>query len=96
MRRAARTDANQAHVVGIFIAAGWVVQSTASLGGGFPDLICAREGSVLFVEVKDGDKKPSEQALTEAQVKWHRMWAPHVALHVVATDEEARKLAERG
>jgi len=92
MRRAARTDANQTSIVGIFIASGWVVQSTASLGAGFPDLICARQGRVVFVEIKDGSKKPSERELTEAQQKWHKLWRGHIKLYVVDCNEDAYQI----
>jgi hypothetical protein len=39
------------------------------------------------MEVKDGEKPPSAQKLTSAQVKWHGMWMGQV--DIVRTDAEA-------
>ena len=52
MRRRARTDANQSAIVEALRAVGWKVQSTATIGGGFPDLVVSRGHDVRLVEVK--------------------------------------------
>jgi hypothetical protein len=31
---------------------GWLVHDTSSQGNGFPDLVCARNGVVVLVEIK--------------------------------------------
>lgn len=69
MRRRAKVDANHAAVVQALRAAGWCVQDTSRLGGGFPDLVIAKGGRVELVEVKDGAKPPSARLLTMAEIK---------------------------
>jgi Holliday junction resolvase len=72
--RAARTDANHIQVVSALRAAGATVQSLAAVGKGVPDLLVGHQGHTLLMEVKDGDKSPSQRKLTEDQLKWHREW----------------------
>ena len=72
--RAARTDANHVQVVSALRAAGATVQSLAGVGKGVPDLLVGHQGHTLLMEVKDGDKSPSQRKLTEDQLKWHREW----------------------
>lgn len=67
MRRRGRTDANQAAIVEALRQVGWKVQSTASLGGGFPDLVIARGYDVRLVEVK-----APKGRLTEDQQRFHQ------------------------
>jgi hypothetical protein len=80
MRRAARTDANQAEVVKALRDAGATVTDTSGVGGGFPDLTVGYEDETYLMEVKDGDKPPSAQKLTEPQEKWHREWKGHACV----------------
>jgi len=72
--RAARIDANHEQVVSALRAAGASVQSLAGVGKGVPDLLVGFQGKTLLMEVKDGRKTPSEQRLTEDQVRWHGAW----------------------
>ena len=72
--RAAKVDANQIQVVSALRAAGATVQSLAGVGKGVPDLLVGHQGHTLLMEVKDGDKSPSQRKLTEDQLKWHREW----------------------
>lgn len=65
MRKRARVDANQREIREALESVGWKVKSTASLGDGFPDLICARGHDVRLVEVKQLKGK-----LTEDQQKF--------------------------
>lgn len=74
MRRAAKIDANQTQVVIALRAAGAVVHSLASCGNGVPDLLVAFRGQTMLMEIKDGAKVKSKQALTPAQVGFHRAW----------------------
>ena len=74
MRRAAKIDANQPAVVSALRAAGAVVHSLAAVGNGMPDLLVAYAGRTLLMEVKDGSKTPSQQALRDKQTAFHQAW----------------------
>lgn len=87
MRRAARLDSNHVDVVKALRSAGMTVQSLAAVGQGVPDLLVGWRGLNLLAEVKDGDKKPSAQALTVAEQEWHATWGGHVV--VVRDADEA-------
>jgi hypothetical protein len=65
------------------------VQSLAAIGDGCPDLLVAKHGKVLLVEVKDGARRPSERRLTEDEVRWHAAWRAHLAVVVVESAEQA-------
>lgn len=85
MRRAARTDANQAEIVDVLRRAGRSVSVTAGVGRGFPDLVVGHRGKTFLLEVKDGAQPPSKQRLTEDEKLWHMEWRGHVAVvHSVA------------
>lgn len=73
--RAAKVDANQNRIVMALRAVGATVQSLAEVGKGVPDLLVGFRGELVLLEVKDGAKVPSAQALTPDQVAWHRQWA---------------------
>jgi Holliday junction resolvase len=90
MRRAAKIDANQEAVVIALRAAGAQVQSLAAVGKGVPDLLCQYEGTFYLIEVKDGQKPPSQRKLTDDQVKWHSEWKS-AFLGVVENPEQALK-----
>jgi Holliday junction resolvase len=72
--RAARTDANHIQVVEALRSVGATVQSLAGMGKGVPDLLVGYRQTTLLMEVKDGQKSPSQRKLTEDQLKWHREW----------------------
>lgn len=74
MRRFARTDSNQAEIVDAFRKLECTVTPTHQLGSGFPDLAVGVAGVNLLVEVKDGDKSPSDRRLTEDELHWHAEW----------------------
>ena len=81
--RAARVDANHTAVVSALRAAGCLVESLAGVGKGVPDLLVGyadknHDLQFWMVEVKDGAKAKSAQALTPAQIKWHHDWDGHV------------------
>lgn len=67
VRRAARVDANHAEITRALRQCGWVVHDTSGTGGGFPDLVIAKNGRLEMVEVKDGKKRPSARRLTVAE-----------------------------
>lgn len=81
-------------VVKIFEAHGWLSLSTAALGGGAPDVIFARSGKVIFVEVKSWTVPPSKRRLRPGQEKWHERWGSHVRVEVVDSEERALRLAQ--
>lgn len=74
MRRAARTDANQPEIVQAYRDLGFSVQPLHAVGQGVPDLLIARTGLNYLVEVKDGEKVPSDRKLTKPQKAWHAAW----------------------
>lgn len=90
--RAARIDRNQPEIVKALRSVGVSVQHLHQVGAGCPDLLCAANQSVFLIEVKDGDKPPSAQALTPDQVTWHAAWEAPV--HVCNTVESALQVAE--
>lgn len=74
MRRAAKTDANQADIVAGLRTIGASVQILAAVGKGCPDLAIGYRGVNYLVEIKDGSKAPSETKLTPDQLRWHGDW----------------------
>lgn len=86
MRRAARTDGNHQDVVQALRGAGILVKSTAAVGDGFPDLLCAFRGVLVLLEVKDGSLPPSERKLTAKETEFVAAWP---RTYVVTSPEEA-------
>ena len=74
MRRAAKTDANQAAIVAGLRAVGASVQILAAVGHGCPDLLIGYRSVNYVLEIKDGRKPASETKLTPDQVRWHADW----------------------
>jgi hypothetical protein len=91
MRRAAKIDANQQAVVDALRQVGATVHSLAAVGGGCPDLLVGFRGRTFLMEVKDGNKPPSERRLTPFQVLWHEQWTGG-SLTVVNSPEDALKV----
>jgi hypothetical protein len=94
VRRAARLDANHAEIVEAFKAAGCGVLSLAGLGNGVPDLLVVgpdamRGGdlALFLVEIKDGSKPKSQQALTADQVRFHADWPVFIVRSVAEVRE---------
>jgi len=81
MKYGARIDANQPEIVAALRKAGCTVQHLHAVGKGCPDLLCALQGITFLIEVKDGAKPPSKQALTPDQATWHAGWGAPV--HIV-------------
>jgi Holliday junction resolvase len=95
MRRAAKTDANQAEIVAAFRRLGWSVASLHRVGDGVPDLLVARGGINVLVEVKDGAKVPSARKLTPEQVEFFVSWRGRIEIvktvdDVIALLQESR------
>ena len=90
MRRAARIDRNQPEIVEALRKLGASVQPLHTVHDGVPDLLIGYQGRNFLLEVKDGERVPSAQKLTQCQVEWHDAWAGQAA--VVTSTEEAIKL----
>ena len=89
MRRAARTDDNHAAVMRCLRKAGAEVTDLSKVGQGCPDLLVSHAGKWYLVEVKDGQKAPSQRKLTPAQHEWHKKQMAHVC--VVENEHDALK-----
>jgi len=80
--KAAKIDLNQPEIVKALRDAGVSVQSTAGVGKGFPDLVCALGDDMWLMEVKGPKGK-----LTPDQVEFISAWKGVV--HIVRTPAEA-------
>lgn len=78
-----RQDQNHSQIVKDLRLLGYQVHEMKSVGGGFPDILVARNGHMCLVEIKTDDGK-----LNDKQKKWHNEWqGPKVA--VVRSTEQA-------
>lgn len=77
MRRRAKVDRNHGEVVTALRDMGWWVHSTAQLGDGFPDLMIAKAGRLLLIEVKDGTLAPSKRKLSPDEEDLHAALKQH-------------------
>jgi hypothetical protein len=67
----ARVDGNQAAITHALRQAGCLVQTTHTIGRGFPDLvICTPTGLLALIEIKTPGGK-----LTQDEVQWHAKWS---------------------
>lgn len=73
MRRAARVDSNSHEIVEGLRKAGAYVR-VITQGDGLPDLLVGYRGHTLLIEIKDGQKPPSQQKLTAAEQKFFDEW----------------------
>ena len=89
MSYARKVDTNQAAIVAALRQVGAEVQPLHTLGGGVPDLLVAFRGANYLLEVKDGDKSPSKQALTPDEAAWHARWLRKGQVAIVKTIDEA-------
>lgn len=86
--RPRRVDANHSGIVQALTQAGCWVTDLSGVGRGCPDLlVCGPSRKWVLLEIKDGDKPPSAQKLTAAQIKFHRD-CPGL-IHVVRNIKEA-------
>ena len=89
MRRASRVDANQADIVKAARKLGATVRIVSSLSDGGGDLILGVRGVNLLVEVKDGNRAPSERRLTPKEAEFHAAWRGQIAV-VESVDDLVR------
>jgi Holliday junction resolvase len=73
-RRAARVDANQNEIVTMLRKMGYSVAITSDCGKGFPDIVVGRSGRNYLFEIKDGNKVPSKQKLTDLEQQFADTW----------------------
>ena len=92
MRRRAKADRNHAELSGLFRALGCVVEDIHDIGRGLGDLLVRlpHGGRVLLVEIKDGERPPSERKLTPAEAKQAARWGD--AYVVVTSQADVRAL----
>lgn len=89
----ARVDDNQKAVVKFLRDHGVTVAVTSGMGKGFPDLVCGYKGRNILLELKDGNKQLSAQALTPEQRIWHFDWKGQI--DVVNTPEMAWEVIKK-
>jgi len=85
-----RTDRNQLEIMRALRAAGASCTSLADVGKGVPDLLVgiptAAGGETHLVEVKDGAKTVSRQALTPAQERFITGWLGSPVIILMSVD----------
>lgn len=90
MRRAAKVDANHNEIVDALRDAGCSVLSLAAVGRGCPDLLVSAAVypyDLALLEIKDGNKPPSQTKLTAKQKTFRDTW--NGPIHVVKSVDEA-------
>ena len=95
-----RTDSNQSCVVERLRRLGCLVLPIHMVGHGCPDLICGIYHPVsdkplllCLIEIKDGEKPPSQRKLTPDEAKFHSDWEGFV--YIINSAEEAQELVEK-
>lgn len=84
MRRG-NVDKNHPEIVRKLRMIGASVQSTASVGGGFPDIVVGWRGLNYLFEIKDGKNKTQAN-----QDEFHAAWRG--SIHVVYSFDEILKI----
>ena len=72
-RRAAKVDSNQSEVVKAFRDLGWYVLIISQLKN-CCDIMVSRNGRTIAIEIKDGEKPPSQQKLSDGEIKFRDEW----------------------
>ena len=88
-RRAAKVDANQSEIVKAFRSMGWYVLIISQLKN-CCDIIVSKNGRTVAVEIKDGNKPPSQQKLSAGELKFQSEWQGEYAL--IKSIDDARGL----
>tara|TARA_R110000850_G_scaffold160756_1_gene285169 strand:- start:188 stop:571 length:384 start_codon:yes stop_codon:yes gene_type:complete len=91
-RRAARVDDNQSEVVACFRRLGWSVLIISQLKN-CCDIIVAKGGETIAIEIKDGNKPPSARKLSEGEQKFKDNWLGRWEL-VASVDDVIKLNAE--
>lgn len=88
MRRAARKDANAPHIVQALRGIGAKVHILD--GKGIGDLLVGFRGELSVLELKDGNKPPSQRKLRPSQKKFHDDWQGYRIYKVESIEEALR------
>lgn len=72
MRKQGRVDANQPKIVEALRRIGATVNITSNLGEGFPDIVVSFRDEWFHIEIKDGERPPSERRLTDDETRFHK------------------------
>lgn len=91
-RRAARVDSNHAEIVKALRSIGCSVVSLAPLGNGCPDLLVGIFGRNILMEIKDGEKPPSQRLLSPMEREFHSTWKGQLVT-VLTVDDAIRAVA---
>lgn len=83
---AKRIDSNQNSIVKALRDHGATVR-VVSQGDGLPDLLVGYKGETALLEVKDGDKFPSQRKLTTAEQKFFDEWRGGILVIVNSVEE---------
>lgn len=79
--RAKKIDANQNEIVNALRKIpGVKVAITSALGDGFVDIVVGYQKQNYLIELKDGNKPPSDRKLTPDEVKFHEGWTGQVGV----------------
>ena len=73
MRRAAKIDRNQPEIVKVFRQLGWYVLNISQLKH-CCDICVSKNGRTVMVEIKDGEKPPSQRKLTSGEIEFKDAW----------------------
>lgn len=90
MRRSARVDANQKEIVEALRRCGASVLITSQLKNCF-DILVGYNGVNYMVEIKDGNKPPSQRQLTKGERKFCDEWKGG-KYYIIESIEDALKM----
>jgi hypothetical protein len=94
MRHRRRVDRNHSEIRAVLRSLCPAVEDLSDVGRGVPDLLVrTRAGTVLLVEVKDGEAPPSRQRLTPDEAAFANRWTS--AYVIVSTVDEAIAASRR-
>lgn len=89
-RRAAKVDANQGGIVKALRDYGASVLIISQLKNCF-DILVGYNGREFIMEIKDGDKPPSQRKLSEGEQRFKDNWKGS-EYHIVLNKEQALKI----
>ena len=90
MRRAAKIDSNQNEIVEALRRCGASVLITSQLKNCF-DILVGYNGINYIVEIKDGNKPPSQRRLTKGEIQFRDNWKGG-KYYVIESIEDALKM----
>ncbi len=88
MRKYGKIDNNQTEIVNGLRKLGFSVESTASIGGGFPDIVVGYQGKNYLFEVKQKRSITNEnpKPLTEHEKQFYESWRGQYAVVTCVED----------